>query len=676
MKQRLLAIALLIITILAFHALSSAATDPIVCTMEITPSSLSEPGDVTVTITVSNSGDTDMTNPLTLFDPTSQVVNDFGDDGSVTLKAGEVKTWTGKWNVNERTLENGQIVYFVKYSLLDDKGVAKSQSQPIRGTITKNNFTSKVSVVRTITPGKARDGQTVSVIYDIVNEGNVSIKNLVLHENADILKDQQLTVAEELKAGETAQVKLPVVMGKKDLTSEGKLTYTIADGTEEQTFAVDPQVITYAEPSVIATLTSDVKGAQINGTVKLTLVVDNVGNVDYTDVRVTDKLLGDVFTNQTLPAGEKLTLEKEVTLTQTTEFQFEIFATDNTGDVVSFLSDPLSLVAVDPTQVLQLELTLSSDKMEVYTAGDLLRFSATIKNPSTVNAANVKLYQANTEIAAFASIPAGETRTFSRDVTLSMAGKYQLRAEAQDALESTLTFESNILQIAFLEATPAPVTADPNITATPEPTFVKATYPKISDPDIGTLPKLLRMFFYPLMIAAGGLFVIALILLAIASGKRAKLRKASENALDHLERSNHRNYVAPADEQEKAGTDQPSAETEAAKPEEAGFSVPAVTGEELLADEELPHMKYVRNAYQIAGKETKEETAPAAGSETRESSETQNDQAWNVDPDIDRKYEENPYRRRSGRVSPYARKSGDAEKPGASEKNSHTEDPS
>ena len=122
MKQKLLTLALLIIALLAFYTIASAATDPIVCTMEVAPDKLSEPGDVTITITVSNSGDTDMDKPLTLFDPTSQVVTDFGDNGDVTLKAGEVKTWTGTWGVNQRTLENGQIVFFVKYSLLEDDG--------------------------------------------------------------------------------------------------------------------------------------------------------------------------------------------------------------------------------------------------------------------------------------------------------------------------------------------------------------------------------------------------------------------------------------------------------------------------------------------------------------------------------------------------------------------------
>lgn len=664
MKQKWLYLALLFIVILTFYAFASAAADPIVCTMEVTPSSLSEPGDVSVTITVSNSGDTDMTNPLTLFDPTSQIVKDFGDNGSVTLKAGEVKTWTGTWSVNQRTLENGQIVYFVKYTVVDEDGTSKSKSQPIRGEITKNDFTSKVSVTRTIVPETAYEGQTVNVIYDIVNEGNVSIKNLILKENKDIMSGE-LTIADELKAGETAQVKLPVVMGKKNLTSKGTLTYTIADGTEEQTYETDDKGIAYGEPAVLVTLASDTKGVLMNETVKLTLEVSNTGNIDYTDVRVTDPTLGDVFTNLTLPAGEKLTLEKEISLTQTTDYQFEVLATDNSGTQTSFLSNVVSLIAVDPDKALNLELTLSSNKTEVYSQQDVVRFTATVSNTSEVDAANVKVYQANTEIASFESIPAGQSKTFSRDVTLSMAGQYQLRAEATDTLENTLSFESNILQIAFLVPTPAPVTPDPRITATPEPTFVKATYPKIGDSDIGTLPKLLRTFFYPLMIVGFGLLAVALAILIRASIIRVAQRREAENALDHLERSNHRDYASPADAQEEKPED------ETAENEE--YTAPPESSDDILSEDELPHVKYVRNAYQIAGKGSSRNGASEQNLGNAQPETPEDDQPW--DQEQENVDEESPYQRRSGR-SPYARHSGDADQNGEPDQDDHPDDPS
>ena len=77
-------------------------------------------------------------------------------------------------------------------------------------------------------------------------------------------------------------------------------------------------------------------------------------------------------------------------------------------------------------------------------------------NTSQVDATDVVVSHGDTQIYTFASIPAGETRTLSRDTALSMAGKFRFTVTAKDPLESTLTFESNEIQIAFSVPTPAP----------------------------------------------------------------------------------------------------------------------------------------------------------------------------------------------------------------------------
>ena len=91
-------------------------------------------------------------------------------------------------------------------------------------------------------------------------------------------------------------------MGKEDLTSGATITYKSEAETETQTYTVENQTITYGEASLTANLTSNVKGVVENGTVTLTLELENTGNVDYSDLRVTDPSLGDVFTNQQLKA--------------------------------------------------------------------------------------------------------------------------------------------------------------------------------------------------------------------------------------------------------------------------------------------------------------------------------------------------------------------------------------
>lgn len=596
MKRILLVAALVCALMLLFgSAALAAATDPIVCSMEVSPTNLAEPGEVSVTITISNSGDTDLTDPLTLYNPASEIVTDFGDKGSATLKAGEVKTWTGKWDVNQKTLDNGQIVFFVKYVLYDDSGARETKSQPIRGKLNATESKTDLEVKRTISPGTAREGQTVTVKYDIVNIGTVSLKNVTLQENKDI-NAKVVKVADELKAGETAQVKLPVKMGKKDLTSSATITYTTGDSKDKQVKTVQEQKITYGEAAMTAKLTSSAKGAAINGTVTLTLELKNNGTIHYTDLRVTDDKLGDVFTNQELDSGATLKLDKEITLTETTDYQFHITAVDNTGTEVSLDSDPLTITAVDPNKMVHLNVTAAADRTEVYTQPGIVRFTLTVENDSQVEAKDVAIYHGTTKIYTFPTIPVGESRNLTRDAALSMAGKYRFTAVTVDAAGISSTFDSNEIQIAFSIPTPAPATATPPLEPTPEPTYAMITVPPISHPSVGTLPKMIRTIFYPLMIVSLILLVGALGLLVLATRKRIEQRRASDVALDHLDRAKRRDYAVPGEEDE-APKAEPNPEPRApARP--APDAAPAGKSAAVTDDAELPHMKYVRNAYE------------------------------------------------------------------------------
>ena len=546
-KGLILCLVVAALMLLAGAAVASEV-DPIVCSMELDPNKLAAPGTVNVTITISNSGNTDMKDPVVLYDPAAQIVSDFGTNGAVLLKAGESATWTGTYDVNDRTLENGAVVYFVKYTLYKDSGEAVDQSQPIRAAISLQTAETDMDVKRTISPTVAGEGQEVVVRYDITNSGTVSLTDVTIEENQDIHKEKQTIPL--LEPGKTAEVRYTVTMGKEDLTSGATITYKSEAETETQTYTVENQTITYGEASLTANLTSNVKGVVENGTVTLTLELKNTGNVDYSDLRVTDPSLGDVFTNQQLKAGESLTLEKEITVPATAEYQFTVTATDEGGSEMSVVTEPLTVTAVAPEDALTLTVTATADRTEVFEQPGLVRFTLEIANTSQVDATDVVVSHGDTQIYTFASIPAGETRTLSRDTALSMAGKFRFTVTAKDPLESTLTFESNEIQIAFSVPTPAPATPTPPPEPTPDPTFSPATVPPITDPSVGTVPKTIQSILLPVLILAGLLLVASCVLLLIATKRRADQRKASKSAIDQLERAKRRDYITPAEEEE------------------------------------------------------------------------------------------------------------------------------
>lgn len=595
MKRKLLVLSLLAAALLFTACFALAETDPIVCTMEVSPAKLAAPGPVNVTISISNSGDTDMKDPLVLYNPVSQVVSDFGTNGAVLLKAGETKTWTGSWDVNQRTLENGTIVFFVKYTLYKDSGESYAQSQPVRGKINQQSAAAEIDVRRTISPPMARDGQKVTVQYDITNTGTVALTDIKLTEHKDIAK-KVVAIGQDVQPGETAQIKLPVTMGKKDLTSSATITYKGVGAKDTLTYEVKETKITYGEPAMSSKLTASAQGVAVNEKLTLKLELTNKGTVDYSDLRVTDATLGEVFTNQTLAANGSLTLEKEITLTATTTYQFTVTAIDNTGTEVSLLTDSVTVNAVDPNEVLHISVVATPDRTEVYTQPGIVRFSISVTNDSTVDAKDVTVMHGDTKLYTFATLAAGQTRTLTRDTALSMEGKFQFSAATKDPFGTDVSFKGNEVQIAFSVPTPAPATPTPPANPTAEPTFQAATVASIHNAAIGTVPKFIQSILLPVLIVGGLLLFTSLGLLIVAGKRRSDRRKASESAYDHLERSKRRDYVTPSEEPEAEAI--PSALPEGltrSSSEDDAFEDGDAAG---IDEIELPHLKYARNAAQ------------------------------------------------------------------------------
>lgn len=577
-----------------------AEGDPIVCNMQLDPAKLTGAGTVNVTITISNSGSEDLKDPVVLYDPAAKVVSDFGTNGAALLKAGETKTWQGTYEVSDRTLKNGSVTYYVKYKLYKDSGEAVDKSQPIIAKVELRTAEADIDVKRTITPTIAKEGQEVVVRYEITNSGTVDLFDVTIQEHKNIHSKKQSIP--KLKPGQTADIKYPVKMGKKDLTSSAKITYKEKEGGKAKTYTVEEQKIKYGEAHLSAKLTADAKGVAVNGSVTLKLELKNSGSMDYGDIRVTDPTLGDVFTNQELKAGKTLQLEKEVTIPATTEYQFTVTATDATGSENSLTTDALTITAMDPGDALHLNVVATADRTEVFEQPGRVRFTIEVTNDSRVEAKKVTVAHGATDIYTFDSIPAGETRSLARDTALSMAGKFRFTVRAQDPLENALSFESNEMQIAFSVPTPAPATPTPAPDPTPEPTFNPVTVPPISDASVGAVPKTIQTVVIPITAVAALLLLASCVLLIVATKRRRDQKKASEAAVDHLERAKRRDYVTPAEEEEL--------------PEAAAEETPVVQSNALdedVEEYELPHMKYARDAAQTVTEELPEEGYSAIG---------------------------------------------------------------
>jgi hypothetical protein len=328
-------------------------------------------------------------------------------------------------------------------------------------------------------------------------------------------------------------------MGTKDLTSEATITYKA--GGKNYSSKVEAGTIKYGTMDLSATLTADKKGGAPGDTVKLTLKLKNAGKGDFTNVTVTDENLGEVFTGETVKAGETLTLEKDLTVTETTDLQFVVKADGADGNAIETATGRVHVVATDPTKQIVLSVEAEADRSEVYKIpGGVVRFKITVHNESAVEVKNISVKAVDKEVYFFDTIPSGASRTVTRDMEISMAGNFQFTANAKDELGQVVTFASNTIPIAYAPPTAVPteaplVTPPAPMTYTPVPETAAPQWIKQAESAADTAK----------WIFAGIAGVLAVLLL-IGAVRRGHSKSQSNKAMDHLEGATYRDYsVAP-----------------------------------------------------------------------------------------------------------------------------------
>lgn len=605
-KRLLLALVLGIALILLVTGSALAANDSLKFNMELSSSKFTGPTTITVSITVSNAGESDLPGPVTLYYPSGKQVEEFG---SPTLTAGSSKNWSGPWSVTQKELDEGKIIFIVRYSAYNEAGELKSYAAELKRTIQYSGAEPELDVKRSIIPQTASDGQEVSVIYEITNNGSADVSSVSIKENASIAKDSASIGS--IKAGETAKHVFTVKMGKKDLTSSATVSFKA--GGKSYTSKVENATIKYGKINLSATLTADKKGGAPGEAVKLTLKLKNSGTTDFTNVVVTDEKLGTVFENVTVPKGQSLTLEKDLTITETQDLLFTVKGEDGKGQAVETATGQVKVIATDPTQQIVLSVNAEADRDVVYTIPAQVRFTVTVTNNSNVDVSNIAVYAVNTRLYTFASIPAGQSQTFVRDVMISEKGTFQFEARANDQLGQTLSFPSNGIKIDHSAPTPEP-TATPVVTPVAP---VQITYPPATaEPTwISQAEGIADSLKWILAAVAGALAI----LLLIGAVRRAISKSQSNKAMDHLDGGLYRDYSATPKRgrrnEIRSGMDEEKPqeeETEAVKEE-----APAPAEEKTdIPEEAAPMAETLRRLY--SEKKEDAEQAAEAAAETAE----------------------------------------------------------
>ena len=530
MKNRFLVLAALVVLfVLGMTGLAMAADDPITLNMDLSAKRFSGPAEVAVTIRVTNTQDVDMPGPLALYYPNGHMIEEFG---TPTLSAGQSKTWEGTWMVTEDQIKAGRIIFAVRYSILSPDGSVTTKQDSYYAAIEDAGAVAQVEINRYISPTMARNGQKVSVTYEVYNTGTLDITDVVIKEGSTISKTNGKI--DLVKPGQKEQYTFTVTMAKKDLTSNATITYKA--GGKAYTETVPNAKIKYGNVQLTATLKADKKGGNPGDPVKFTLTLKNTGKTDYQNITVTDPTLGTVFSGLTVKAGKTVTQEKEILISKSASYQFNITGTAG-NSTIETATDRVTITAVDPDKVVTLLVSAEVDKPIVYILPDVVKFTVTVTNNSAADAENVVVSASGMDLYTFEKIAAGTSASFVRDVKIEMAGNFRFEARTANQLGATETFNSDLIRIIHSTPTAAP-------TQVPIATPVAPMLERIPTDDglppyVDTLQNAMNIGQW-VFLGIGGVCVLLIVIGLIS---RVQNAARSAKAPDHLEMDGYRDYT-------------------------------------------------------------------------------------------------------------------------------------
>lgn len=600
----------LLVLLLSLFAMSAFAAENINFTISVEPASLTEPGPVTVSIRVANAGETDMTEPVVLYDPDGNIVTGFGDGGQALIKKGDYVSTQHTYHVTQAQLDEGKITYSISYNEVGADGAVTVKTQTASTQIAFTGTKTELTVNRTIDPEVVRNGNLVTVTYELYNAGNVEITSIRVREDSSVSRTAQTLTS--LAPGERKTMQFTATMNSADLKSAGVVTYKA--GEESLKEELPEVVIPRAKPGLQLDniLTADKTSIGNGETVTLTLTILNSGNITYSNITVTDPTYGEIFTNLSLAPGETLVKEKQFTLSETTTFKYSITLPDNTGVTNTVSSNELKVSVYDPSQVMHISVTAEADSATIARVPADVKFAVTVTNNSSQEAKNVSIYHGETFIYTINSIAPSKSVTIERDFTVSQAGKFRFTARVKDALDNTVSFESNEITLTYAAPTQAP-TPEPIVTPAPLVTVTVAPI-EVLDPVTVKTNEVLK---YAALIM-GTAFALVFVLFAAATVARSKRRAASKNAYDHMELGAKRDYREPARrDHSKELNDSTEEEFDVKKAVESSRPSDEVLKEDLQADKAQTESAPVeQQANENGGYRLTRET-PAAPAETK-----------------------------------------------------------
>ena len=476
--------------------------------MSVKPSELVEPGNVTLTFTITNESGSDAQN-LYLSSLDGLLSEPIG-----RIEAGQSQTFVRQHSVTREELDSGEIVYVISHNdpIRDDAKV----NYTVRAEIFRSDASPQAEFTRQFSSSTASDGGTVTITYRIRNTGNVVLDSLRVRDELGDFTGR----IERLEVGESRTLVSRVTVSA-ECVSSASLTYGVeAYEDESRIIELDDVSIKLAQPGLQSRFTAGYSAFSAN-TADVVLTLSNSGSVDYRDICVIDDVNGGVIADGIeLPAGaDAVEVSASCPVRGDSSFRWRVTGECETGDPLDFVTDTLMLEARKGSDIANVSALVETGMPRIRRPGDAA-MRVYIENAGDADITNIVLSEKTLgAVQEFAVIPAGGF----------IDREFALNVQEDTEFGFTVDFTDVEGWQRTVECLPVSVdiASDGVLPLGQEPKFIEFN---------GTSIKIGGSSLFAVLLIAGAVVLAALVIMLLIASRKARLEKQLRQAAQRKRR--------------------------------------------------------------------------------------------------------------------------------------------
>lgn len=456
---------------------------------------LSEPGEVTLSFTLSNQSDLVLQN-LKLLASDGTPVQSIGD-----LTAFETKTFSQTHSLLAEELEAGKILYAISCETL-----LENYSYPIEISLHEQTSEPVLEFQRQFSSRAVASGDSVTVVYRVTNVGTSNVYALSIQDSLGDFENQREILEPEESVAWVQRV--PIA---EDTVSAPVLTYSgDSAGENVYTLKLDEAVIAAADRQIHASLTAG-RSMYDPDTAEVILYLSNGGGLDCEGITIYDDIFGGIIADSIqLPAGGgTVEITHSYAIRGDGTYRWRIVGTDAAGNPFDFVTDTLSVPDVTGDYAF-LSMKVIPSMTKISRSG-YVPIVLSFENTGSGTATNVQIHEESMgDVGSLAVVPTGSPTQYHLRLEVRQNTRYVFSATYADALGQLKTVTAEPIEITIGAGGEMPELDD-----SPESLFDGISR-QMGDSKL----------FMILLIGSCVMLAILLVVLFVTSGRARKQRKA------------------------------------------------------------------------------------------------------------------------------------------------------